>query len=149
MFSPISFTALLATAFVATAQSGTAQLVIRGDRSVGGVRVLSTPARAKSVFGAPDTTRRVRASECRTVWRSLGLTLGYLDLSGGNPCRIGGMVTATATSTAWRTDRGLRVGDRIARVRMLYPHARRVATAPYGGWWLITRHTCPTTGAQA
>jgi hypothetical protein len=87
--------------------------------------------------------------ECRAVWRSIGLTLGYLNLSGNDPCREGGMVTAAATSTAWRTDRGLHVGDQITRLRRLYPRAKRVATPPYGGWWLITRRTCPTTGAQA
>jgi len=124
-------------------------LVVRADKSVAGIRALSKLARATSVLGPPDSRRRVGASECRAVWRSLGLTLGYLDLSSSDPCRLGVMVTAAATSTAWRTDRGLRVGDHTARIRRLYPRARRVALAPYGGWWLITRHTCPTTGAQA
>jgi hypothetical protein len=136
---------------VATAQdkSRSTALVIRGDRNIAGVPVLSRLARATAVLGAPNTMRRVSKYDCRTVWRPIGLTLGYLDLSGGDPCRLGGMVTATATSTAWRTDRGLRIGDRVAHLRLLYPRAKRVALPPYGGWWLITRHTCATTGSQA
>jgi hypothetical protein len=106
-------------------------------------------ARARSAFGRPDATRRVGHDECRAVWVRIGLTLEFVDLSGGNPCRIGGLLVATATSTRWRTDRGLHVGDPVARIRALYPGARHFATAPYAGWWLITRHTCPTTGSQA
>ena len=125
-------------------------LAIVGDRIVGGVRVLSKLARATEVFGTPDTTRRLNDYDCRAVWRSTGLTLEFLDLSGAaDPCRVGGMVTATATSTQWRTRTGLRVGDRVARIRRLYRHARHVVGAPYPGWWLITRRTCATTGSQA
>jgi hypothetical protein len=135
----------------ATAQhtGGTTALILMGDRYVGGVPVLSKLKRATTVFGAPDTTRHVSQYECRAVWRRIGLTLSYLSLGNGDPCQFGGMVTATATSTAWRTNRGLRIGDRVTRLRRLYPRAKSVATPPYGGWWLITRHTCPTTGSQA
>jgi hypothetical protein len=147
LFAPMTVSGVEAAS--AKQESVSTRLIIRGDRSVAGVQVLSHLARARAVLGAPDTTRRVSANECRAVWRSIGLTLGYLDLAGGNPCRVGGMVTATATSTAWRTNRGLRIGDRIRRLRLLYPRAKRVTTPPFGGWWLITRHTCPTTGAQA
>lgn len=131
------------------AQSSRGGLVIVRDKSVGGVRMGSKLARATSALGAPDTMRRVSRYECRAVWRPIGLTLVFVDLSNGNPCRVGGMLVATATSTQWRTDRGLRVGDRVSRVRAHYPRARHFTTAPYGGWWLITRHTCPTTGSQA
>jgi hypothetical protein len=152
VFSTLGFAALPIGSGVdaATAQqeSASTRLVISSDKSVAGVRVLSNLTRATSVLGAPDTTRRVSNVECRAVWRSIGLTLGFLYLGSNDPCRHGGMVMATATSTAWRTDRGLRVGDRITRLRSLYPRAKRVATPPYGGWWLVTRRTCPTTGAQ-
>jgi hypothetical protein len=130
-------------------ETSTTALVIRGDRTVAGVPILAKLARATAVFGAPDAMRRVSDNECRAFWRPIGLTLGYLDLSSGDPCRLGGMVTATATSTTWHTDRGLHIGDRVTRLRHLYPRAKRVTTPPYGGWWLITRHTCATTGSQA
>jgi len=131
-------------------KSAAEPLVLIGDRIVGGVRVLSKLARATQVFGAPDTTRRLNAYGCRAVWRSTGLTLEFLDLSGAaDPCGAGGMVTAIATSTRWRTRTGLRVGDRVARIRRLYRHARHVVGARSPGWWLITRRTCATTGSQA
>lgn len=140
--------AALLTGGLAQAGGRSALVVVR-DRSVGGVAVGSKLARATSAFGRPDATRRVSRDECRAVWRRIGLTLVYVDLSGGNPCRVGVMLVATATSTRWRTDRGLRIGDRAARIRAVYPRARLVAAAPYAGWWLIKRHTCPTTGSQA
>jgi hypothetical protein len=123
--------------------------VVVRDKSIGGVRVGSKLARARSAFGRPNTTRRVGRDECRAVWARIGLTLAFVDLSGRSPCRVGGLLVATAKSARWRTDRGLRVGDPVARIRALYPGARHFATAPYAGWWLITRHTCPTTGSQA
>jgi hypothetical protein len=137
------------TGVAAQQQGATTALVIRGDRSIAGVPVLSKLGRATAVFGAPDTIRRVNGYDCRAVWRPIGLTLGFLDLSGGDPCHVGRIVTATATSTSWRTDRGIHVGDPVTRLRRLYPRAKHVATPPYGGWWLITRHTCATTGSQA
>jgi hypothetical protein len=141
--------AALVTGGLAQASGSRSALVVVRDKSVGDVPVGSKPARATSAFGRPDATRRVSRDECRAVWRRIGLTLVYVELSGGNPCRAGVLLVATATSTGWRTDRGLRVGDRAARIHAVYPHARQVSTAPYGGWWLITRHTCPTTGSQA
>ncbi len=134
---------------LAQAYGGQSALVIVRDKSVGGVRVGSKLARATSAFGRPDTARRVSRYECRAVWRRIGLTLELVDLSRRDPCRIGGLLVATATSPQWRTGRGLRVGDRVSRLRAVYPRARHVETGPYGGWWLITRHTCPTTGSQA
>jgi hypothetical protein len=35
----------------------------------------------------------------------------------------------------WHTDRGLNVGEPLARTRTLYPQARRHAD----GWWLVVR----------
>jgi hypothetical protein len=141
--------ALLLSLGLAHAYGGRGALVIVRDKSVGGVRVGSTLARATSAFGRPNTARRVSRYECRAVWRRIGLTLELVDLSRRNPCRTGALLVATATSPPWRTDRGLRVGDRVSRLRAVYPRARHVATAPYGGWWLITRRACPTTGSQA
>jgi hypothetical protein len=122
--------------------------VVVRDKSIGGVRMGTQFARARSAFGRPNTTRRVGRDECRAVWARIGLTLAFVDLSGGSPCRVGALLVATATSTRWRTDRGLRVGDPVARIRALYPGTRHFATAPYAGWWLLTRHTCATTGSQ-
>ena len=66
------------------------------------------------------------------------VTFYYLGL--GNPCRprIGRFSTATITSRGdWRTSKGLRTGDSLARLRRLYP------TAPRRGqwWWLVVRRS--------
>jgi hypothetical protein len=146
--SPLIAAGLAALLICSLARAGGALVVVR-DKSVGGVHVGAKLARARSVFGRPTSTRRIGRDECRAVWRRIALTLAFVDLSGGNPCRVGALLVATATSSRWRTDRGLRVGDPVSRIRALYPGARHFATAPYAGWWLITRHTCPTTGSQA
>jgi hypothetical protein len=123
------------------------QFTIVGDRIVGGVRIGATLNDARSVLGIPDVRRRSSNYECRAGWRTIGLTLTFLDLSKANPCGQGALVRATAASTSWRTGKGLRVSDPVGRIPRLYPGARfhRVG---YRGWWLINRRTCPTTGSQ-
>jgi hypothetical protein len=123
------------------------QFTIVGDRIVGGVRIGATLNGARSVLGMPDVQRRLSNYECRARWRTIGLTLVFLDLSNANPCGKGALVGATAASARWQTGKGLRVGDPVGRIRTLY-RAARFHRVGYRGWWLITRRTCPTTGAQ-
>lgn len=140
---------LAVTALASSAvPAASAPFLIVGDRSVGGVGMLATPGRARSVLGSPDATRAVSRVECRAVWRSSGLTLTFLDLSSGAPCTVGRLVIAIATAASWHTTRSLRVGDPVARLRALYPRARFVRGAPYEGWWLVTRRTCAEVGSQ-
>jgi hypothetical protein len=139
---------LVSSSTRANARNNTAaQFVIVSDRVVGGVRMLATLDDATAVLGAPDRTRRLNNYECRAGWRGMSLTLRFLDLSTADPCHQGGLVTATATSAKWRTAKGLRIGDSVARLRSLY-RAATFHRASYRGWWLITRRTCPTTGSQ-
>jgi hypothetical protein len=42
---------------------------------------------------------------------------------------------AEISSRQWRTDRGLRVGESVARLRTLYPRASRHRAS----WWLATK----------
>jgi hypothetical protein len=128
--------------------AASAPFLIVGDKEVGGVRMGATLSRATTVLGAPDTTSRMSNVECRAVWRSLGLTLTFLDFS-NRPCASGGAVIAIATAAQWQTLKGLRVGQRIARLRRLYPGATLHRGAPYDGWWLIPRRTCAEVGSQA
>ena len=102
---------------------------------------------ATAVLGTPDSTRRLSDYECRAGWKGMALTLSFLDLSNADPCSQGGLVRATAFSAKWRTAKGLRVGDPIARLRSLYSAATYHRSVERG-WWLITRRTCPTTGSQ-
>jgi hypothetical protein len=102
---------------------------------------------ATTVLGIPDVQRRLSDYECRAGWRTIGLTLLFLDLSNADPCGEGGLVRATAASAKWQTGKGLRVGDPVGRLRTLYRAATHHRLG-YPGWWPITRRTCPTTGSQ-
>jgi hypothetical protein len=143
--------ALGAAAFsAATATAAVTPYVVQGDTSVGGVRIARADlADARARFGATSAARRDGPS-CIASWRRLGLTLAFLDLSGGNPCRAGILVRATITSRgAWRTGKGLRKGDSVARLRRLYPHASyRRHIAPWTGYWLVTRRACELGGYE-
>jgi hypothetical protein len=145
VFAGTAVAAVLAGSAVPAAST---PFLIVSDKTVGGVQMGATLARARVVLGDPDTTRRASKIECRAVWRSIGLTLTFLDLSNGAPCARGGVVVATATATKWHTTKGLRVGDRVARLRALYRKATFFRGAPYQGWWLITRRTCAEIGRQ-
>jgi hypothetical protein len=139
---------LLCSAEIANGRSdGTPQLIIVGDKIVGGVRMGATLDDATAVLGIPDVQRRLSKYECRAGWRAIGLTLLFLDLSNANPCGEGRLVRATAASAKWQTGKSLRVGDPVARLRNLY-RAATYHRVGYPGWWLITRRTCATTGSQ-
>jgi hypothetical protein len=139
---------LAAAALAAGAAAGSGTRVIRGDASLGGLRVgRAVPADARRLFGAPSSATAKPPDTCVLRWRRLGLVVDFLELSGSPPCRTGVVIFATATSrAAWRTSAGLRVGDPLARLRLLYPHAAH-RSAP-AGWWLITRHACPVAGNE-
>ena len=144
--------ALAAAALPAsTATAAVIPYVIQGDRSVGGVRIGQAHlADARARFGLPSATRRDGPAACTASWRRLGLTLVFLDLSGGNACRNGILVRATITSRgAWRTGKGLRKGDSVTRLHRLYPRASyRRQIAPWTGYWLVTRRACELGGFQ-
>ncbi len=145
---------LLLVAAAATAPSASAApapYVLQGDTNVGGVRISRADlSDARARFGAPTTTRREQTIACVAHWRRIGLTLTFLDLSGRNPCTTGILIRATVTSRgAWRTGKGLRKGDSVARLRRLYPKAtyRRHITA-WTGYWLVTRRACELGGYE-
>ena len=135
-------------AFAGAAPAASAPFLIVGDKTVGGVRMGSTLAVARATLGAPDSTRAVSAGECRAVWRSLGLTMSFADLSNRAPCKSGVVLVAIATAARWHTLKGLRIGQPAARLRALYPAATFHRGAPYQGWWLVPRRTCAEVGSQ-
>jgi hypothetical protein len=124
----------------ATASTAT----IRGDRFVGPVPMGSgTPAQARAAFGPP--VRVVdKGNVCKVGWPRVGLSMEFLDFA-GHGCTAGGVVVAIAGGRAWKTDRGLHVGDPIARLRSLYPNA---SFHRGDGWWLVARTSCAAAGSQ-
>ena len=141
----------LAACAAAAAGVVAAPRVVVGDRSVGGVHMGATAAAAISRLGSPTRVTHRGAQECRIAWRRVGLVATFLDLSSGDPCRSG-LLTIAVAATGWRTNRGLRVGDPVARVRRLYPRARLHRSDPdrtMVGYWLVTRHRCAEVGGGA
>ena len=123
--------------------------MIAGDRLVAGLEIGRSGAEeARAALGAPSTLRRAGPAACVAAWRPLGATLRFVAFE-GRPCARGVLLTATVTRRAgWRTARGLRVGDPVARVRRLYPGARfRRAPAGWTGWWLVPRRACAEVGS--
>jgi hypothetical protein len=116
---------------------------IQADRAVGPLRIgNATLSEARSTYGEP-TTIRYRPNTCIARWRPLRLALFFLSFD-SDPCTSGALIFATAASKRWRTNRGLRVGNRRARLRALYPQAK----AHRDGWWLITRRACQEVGGN-
>ncbi|HEX6024280.1 MAG TPA: hypothetical protein VFZ00_19990 [Solirubrobacter sp.] len=91
-------------------------------------------------FGRPD---RKDANGCGNIWRRLGLRLITADFSGGPPCTPRTRIQQIEiTSKRWTTERGLRVGDSLDRVRELYPKVRRFTdlygeAGPYRYRWAL------------
>jgi hypothetical protein len=106
------------------------------------VRAFGAPSSRRVVAGRPQTSNL-----CGVRWRSLGLEMGFA--SGPYPCRAsslahGAWYGAEISSPRWRTDRGLRVGDPVARVRVRYPRASRHGAS----WWLATKEDHLTPGKR-
>lgn len=145
----IAAVALLCAAGAAAAIAD--DTTIRSDLQLGsfhtrGPQLLTT---AVDAFGAPSSAKGIPGDECRAVWRDLGLVIAFLDLErSGRPCAKGSFLRATMIGRAWHTATGLRIGDPVARLRRLFPHAD-LHRGDDAGWWLVTRHNCPEVGGEA
>jgi hypothetical protein len=137
----------LAVVLTASARGAPAPpLVIQGDRVLAGVRAGAMRAAVEAKLGPADSARRTSRGACRVVWRGLGLVLATIDFAQRAPCR-GQWVVATVTGRTWRTAKGLRVGQPVARLRHLYPSARfHAGSAAERGWWLVARRRCAEAG---
>jgi len=147
--SPITFKrgiSLLAafaclSVFPASAQSY--QRVIRvspagGDiSSLGGWRIAQSAsyAASKRALGRPsrEVIKKVGSSCGTGWWHRLGVTIDYDDFGYGR-CATHGFVQVITIRgkigrNRWKTDRGLRIGDSVARLHHSYPHAHRTGSS--------------------
>ena len=89
-------------------------------------------------YRLPRDTRRRRPGRSRAelqVGHGGGDPLGdRANLGGGGACDRGRAQTVRAFGDRWRTAKGLRVGQPLARLRSLYPGATRHRET----WWLVT-----------
>jgi hypothetical protein len=95
----------------------------------------ATLGAATSAFGAPTRAVRTSGASCRVLWRSVGLRVSFVNLGGGGPCEppLTKAQVVRAFDSRWRTGRGLSIGDRLRRLRRLYPGASRHGKS----WWLV------------
>jgi hypothetical protein len=93
---------------------------------------------AMGVFGQPASIRGGGGgSSCKVAWPDVGVRILFVNLGGGSACdpRYGKSQEARVAGVDdWRTARGLHVGDRVRKLRRLYPGARRHRRA----FWLVT-----------
>lgn len=109
---------------------------------------------AVETFGKPSSrgTDDPESNLCSVRWRNLGLEMGYANAP-PEPCalakfRTGAWYGATIYSRRWRTERGLRVGDSVTRLKQLYPEARFRENAPPNppDWGLVWEGKDETAG---
>lgn len=75
--------------------------------------------RARSAFGAPDSTRQAPAG-CLMRWRAVGV-VAFTD---GDCADDGARARWVRLLAGWRTQRGVAVGDDLQALARLYPAAR-------------------------
>jgi hypothetical protein len=104
---------------IAPGQGAVSNRIVSPD-AIGAYDVREPYRAAARVFGSP-TSRVSRALKgCYVTWGRIGIRARY-----GGTCRSPlFLMTASVTARGWQTRRGLRIGDRVARVRALYPGAR-------------------------
>lgn len=95
----------------------------------------STMADGIAALGAPSSLTR-SGKVCLVRWDTLGAAV--LAGGGANPCTAGTarMHWSRLGGTGWHTDRGLKPGDSLARLRALYPRARPI-TRSGRNWSLV------------
>ena len=97
---------------------------------LGNWHVRAHPDYGKAVFALGEPSRVTGDGvPCTAYWNSLGLRILFTSFGGATSCSDASaqraVIKGSAGRNAWRTERGLRVGDRFARLRRLYPNARR------------------------
>ena len=122
------------------------------SEAIGPWHVDANPSLAAAIraFGSPSSCETVKGLPgfASVEWRQLGLlgVFGSYGIPGGRACQLRRAVVldnARASGQAWRTGKGLRVGDSVAKLHRLYPNASlrgyRRDIPPIRGWWLVVR----------
>jgi hypothetical protein len=122
------------------------------SQTIGPWRTGTTPtfAAAVAAFGRETTCTRLETlpAFARAEWRRLGLRMVFGSYGPGaaRPCRARRAVyldNARVYGKQWRTGLGLGIGDSVAKLHRLYPHAlfrTYLSGLPRErGWWLVVR----------
>jgi hypothetical protein len=98
-------------------------------RAIGDFRPARNPRLGAAIraFGRPSS-RRGGGEICRVRWADLGVRITFQNFGGVDSCEPSGGRAQKAVvggDSRWRTAKGLRVGNSVARLTRLYPRARR------------------------
>jgi hypothetical protein len=147
-------TAAIAVTLSVVASASAHVFTIRGDWKIGSFLVKrdGTLRGAIDAFGRPGSRHREGVA-CTVRWPRHGLRIGFYNLGGQRPCQpaTGYFSSARARGPHWVTGRGLEIGDRLRRLRKLYPnaefHSGESGSWP-AGWWLVRRSSQFGTGGS-
>jgi hypothetical protein len=133
----LSILSALAVAAAALAGPASAVRTIKAEPGrywavtyLGSWHVRAHPEYAKAVFALGEPSAVTGGGvPCTAYWNALGLRILFESFGGAVSCGDAkaqqAVVKGSAGRRAWRTQRGLRVGDPLRRLRRLYPDARR------------------------
>jgi hypothetical protein len=93
---------------------------------------------AVAALGSPSDLRQRGNGSCVAGWPGLGLRIRFTTFGAASGCESlfaqEGTISGVAGRSRWRTTRGLRVGDSVARLDRAYPHAIRLPAARVLEW---------------
>jgi hypothetical protein len=98
---------------------------------LGGWHVAAHPEYPKAVhaLGTPSHIKNPDIPGCEATWKRLGLRIQFESFGIAHGCNEGKAQSAVVKGhrgrVSWRTQAGLRVGDSFAKLKRLYPDARR------------------------
>ena len=102
---------------------------------------------AVTAFGRPSARGKSEPTSriCTIRWESRGIDVDFIRAAGcGDRAlrRDGYWIGMRLWGIEWKTQRGLRVGDPVRKIRELYPDARYVSRPPNAAYWeLLARQS--------
>jgi len=143
-----AISATLVAVLIAPAVASAADRVIRSRASlvtsVGPLKPTDTGVtRLTTLFGRA-TAVVPRGNGCVVRFSRAHITVTLANFGGGDACDAGRAQSARVDGREWRTQRGLRVGDRVSRIKRLYSRARfrrgrwELQAAPLFGLSVVT-----------
>lgn len=98
-------------------------------RAIGDFRPARNPRLGAAIRAYGEPSGRNGGGEiCRVRWADLGLKITFQNFGGVDSCEPSGgraQKAVVAGDSQWRTAKGLRIGNGVARLRRLYPRAQR------------------------
>jgi hypothetical protein len=98
-------------------------------RAIGNFRPARNPRLRAAIRAYGEPTASSGGGEiCRVRWEELGVRIVFQNFGGVDSCEPSGGRAQKAVvegDNRWRTLKGLRLGNTVARLQQLYPNARR------------------------